>query len=181
MDAKNPQALTQKLTPTEIKTKDFTRTVWGYNPKEVVEFLDATAKTWEKVQKHERELLEKIQGLSDELVKMRGREGEMDKLREKALHDAELIREEAQNNAAKMFQEVEDRANSIRVKTEEWLETVIAEVTETERQKLNFMTAFKSALDSHYAILKSEQEETEPLTQKLNLFLKSTMSQGSRA
>lgn len=180
MDAKNPQSLAQKLTPTEIKNKEFSKAMLGYNPKEVVEFLDATAKAWEKVQKNEKELLDKIHSLNDEILRWKGREGEMEKLKERANQEAEAIREEARQQAQKLFIEVEEKANAIRAKTEEWLGNVIAEVSETERQKSNFMTAFKSALDSHYALIKAEQEEGEPLTAKLSHLLKSNHSQSPR-
>ncbi len=172
--------LSEKLSPVEIKNKEFTRSVWGYNPKEVVEFLDTTAKAWEKVQKHEKDLLEKIHSLQEEIVRWKGRESEIEKIKERAHQEALAIREEATKEAAKHFAAVEERASSIRTKTEEWLENVIAQVSETERQKMNFMTAFKSALDSHYALLKTEDQEVEPLTSKLNHFLKTTLSEDSR-
>lgn len=165
MDPKLPKAQSAELTPNDIKNKEFTKAMLGYAPKEVVEFLDATARAWEKVQKHEKELLDKIHSLHQEILQWKSREGEIERLKEKAQQDAE-----------KYFTEVEARANAVRVKTEEWLETVISEVAEAERQKTNFMTAFKSALDSHYELLRNEQAQAEPLSQKLSQFLKSTLA-----
>jgi len=180
MDNKNLTPVSESLTPVDVKNKEFSRAVYGYNPKEVVDFLDSTAKTWEKVQKHEKELLERIQHLQDDLLRWKGKEGDIEKLKEKAVQEAHAIKEEAMKEAAKHFAAVEERASAVRTKTEEWLENVIAQVTETERQKSNFMTAFKSALDSHYALLKTEQEEAEPLSSKLNHFLKTTLSEDAR-
>lgn len=176
MDSKLPQGISNKLTPNDIKNKEFTKAVLGYSPKEVVEFLDMTAKTWERVQKNEKELLDRIQTLSDEILRWRGRESEFEKLRENAVREAHAIREKGQEDAAKHFAEVEERANAIRRKTEEWLEGVIASIEETERQKSNFVTAFKSALDSHYALLQSENEGVEPLGTKLSHFLRSELA-----
>lgn len=177
MDAKLPKAQSADLTPNDIKNKDFTKAMLGYAPKEVVTFLDATAKAWERVQRHEKELLDRIHSLHQEILQWKSREGEIERLKEKVALEAQAIRDEAQKLAEKRFAEVEIRANAIRVKTEEWLETVIAEVVEAERQKLNFMTAFKSALDSHYELLRNERAQSEPLSQKLTQFLKTTMSQ----
>ena len=70
--------------------------------------------------------------------------------------------------AEKMLAETEEKAGSIRKRTEGWLEEVIAKVEETQRQKKNFLTAFRSSLDSHYELIKSEEEEAEPLTAKLS-------------
>lgn len=169
--SQSANALSSKLSPNEIKNKEFKRTMWGYSPKEVIEFLDTTAKTWEKVQKHEKELLAKIEQLKEEIKSWQLREHQIAKIHEKALKDAEQIRMEATNQAENIFKEVEERANQVRVKTEEWLANVIAEVEETERQKANFMNAFKSALDSHYALIE-EDKEAGSLGSKLNHFLK---------
>lgn len=169
-------AFSSKLSPNEIKNKEFKRTMWGYSPKEVIEFLDTTAKTWEKVQKHEKDLLHKIEKLKEEIKSWELREAQIQKIHEKAIKDAEQIRIEATDQAEKIFREVEDRANQVRLKTEEWLVNVIAEVEETERQKSNFITAFKSALDSHYALIQ-EEKEAESLGTKLNQFLKSEVTE----
>lgn len=170
------EALSVKLTPNEIKNKEFKRTMWGYSPKEVIEFLELTAKTWEKVQKNEKDLLQKIDSLKEEIKAWELRETQIARIHEKALKDAEQIRLEATDQAEKIFKEVEDRANQVRIKTEDWLANVIAEIEETERQKSNFITAFKSALDSHLALIQ-EEKEAESLGSKLNQFLKSGISQ----
>jgi DivIVA domain-containing protein len=86
--------------------------------------------------------------------------------------DGQAMREQARVEAEKIFAEVEERANQIRRKTEEWLEEVIAEVEETQRQKLSFMTAFKSALDSHYELLERQPAEDQPIGARLNHLLK---------
>ena len=167
-----PEAMSGKLTPNEIKNKEFKKTMLGYTPQEVVDFLDSVAKVWEKVQKNEKELLARIESLQATIKTWESREQELEKVREIAVHDAESIRKEAVNEAERIFLEVEERANGIRTKTEQWLETVIAKVEEAERQKNNFMKAFRSALDSHYELLRNEEAEAESMGAKLNHFLK---------
>lgn len=176
MESKAPESQLQKLSPLDIKNKDFKKTAWGYAPKEVGDFLEMLSKTWDKAQRQEKEMLEKIRSLNEELTRWKNREVEIAKLREKTLQDCDGMKDQATREAQRVFSEVEERANEIRRKTEEWLEDVIAHVEETERQKMNFVTAFKSALDSHYALLQSEQSDSEPLGAKLNHFLKSTMA-----
>ena len=172
MSANTVDSLSLTLTPAEIKNKEFKKTVMGYSPHEVIEFLEAIAKTWERVQKREKELLETIQNLTTKLRSWEDREAEIAKKREAAEQEAAEIRTHAEQNAQRFFEEVEERATNIRSRTEQWLETVIAKVEETERQKNNFMTAFKSALDSHYALLRSEEEANEPLGAQLTEILK---------
>ena len=169
--------VSEKLTPLEIKNKEFKKTALGYSPKEVVEFLDEVARAWERVQRREREVTEKMKAMSDEVNRLRQQEKEISKLREDAQKEAQAIREEAGRDAGLMFQELEKRAEEIRQQTEAWIEQVISEVEETERQKSNFMTAFRSALDSHYALLKSREEDAKPLGDRLANFLKQARQQ----
>lgn len=176
MEVKIPQAVSPKLTPTDLRNKEFKRALWGYSARDVVEYLELTAKGLEKWQRQEKEMGEKIQSLNEEILRWKGREGELAKHREKALVEAEEIKNQAAEEANRIFKEVEERANSIRQKTEEWLENVIAQVEETERQKSSFVNAFRIALESHYEILKKDQENEEPLGSRLNQFLKSTLS-----
>lgn len=172
MESKQAEAVSQKLAPTEIRGREFKKVAWGYSPREVVEFLDSLAKTWEKVQKQEKELQDKIRSLNDELTRWKNKEHEIAKLKERALQEGQQIREEASAEATRQLAEVEERANGIRGRTEEWLESVIQEVEETQRQKASFMTAFKAALDSHYELIKTEENDPEPLAAKLSQFLR---------
>jgi cell division initiation protein len=170
MDLKS--TLSVKFTPAEIKNRKFKTSAFGYSPKAVREFLELVAKAWEKLQQQEKELAEKAQRLTDEVARWRVKETELEKLREQAVADGQAMREQARVEAEKIFAEVEERANQIRRKTEEWLEEVIAEVEETQRQKLSFMTAFKSALDSHYELLERQPAEDQPIGARLNHLLK---------
>ena len=74
MEAKTPEAQSLKLMPQEIRSHEFGKSMWGYSPREVVEFLEGTAAAWEKVQRHEKELLEKVKNMSEELVRWKNKE-----------------------------------------------------------------------------------------------------------
>lgn len=172
-------APTQKLSPVEVRTKEFRRVMLGYDPKEVVDFLEVIAKSYEKMQKQEKELLEKIQSLNDEVIRWRGKENEIQKQRERLQAEASDIRGRAEAEAQKIYAEVEQKAGEVRNKTEAWLEKVLEEVEETERRRNNFVSAFRSALDSHYELLKKEDAPWEPLSQHLGSLLKAAPSTGS--
>lgn len=176
MDNKNLESLADRISPTELKNKEFKKVMRGYCPEEVVAFLDQTAKAWVQVQKREKDLLQKIESLSAEISHWRQRESEIAKIKQDALKEAEQIKEVGAKDAQNLLNQVEEKAQEIRVKTEEWLAEVINRVQETERQKNNFMTAFKSALDSHYELIKNDQQLAQPLSHELDSFLKSVMS-----
>ena len=160
------------ISPQEIKNKEFRRSAFGYAPREVVLFLDQIARTWERVQKTERDLRERVSILEGELDAWKGKEAE---LLEKARGvDQEIRRKvhEADREAQKAFEEIEHRAEEVRKKTEAWLEGLIQEINETEKQKTSFLTALRLALDSHYSLIHEETSVGVPLAERLNQFLK---------
>lgn len=132
----------------------------GYSPEEVVGFLDQVAKLWEKIQKRERDFLQVIEKYESELKAWSEKES-----------DLKLIQEQAQKEAEKIIEAAEIRTQEIRQNTENWLATVLQDVEEVERRKQNFVTAFRSALDSHYEILKKEESNPDSLTTRLQQYL----------
>lgn len=159
--------VSDELSPLEIKNKEFKKTMLGYSPEEVIGFLDGVAKLWEKVQKNERELIHRIERLEQTIQAWQARESDLEKIREEVL-------KQAAEQAKQLLADSEQRAQVIREGTETWLAEVLQEVEEVERRKNNFITAFRSALDSHYEILKMDQTNQEPIAVKLSSFLKTS-------
>ncbi len=157
MSIKALDIVSEKLTPVDIKNKEFKRTVWGYAPQEVVDFLDVTAKVWEKVQKHEKELADEIRRLSGEIDNWKRRETELDEMRDRARDDASNIRNQATQEAEAFFGEVKQKAEEVRGKAEQWLETVISEVEETEKKRDAIFAGLRANLDQHYDLLEQAQ------------------------
>jgi len=148
------------LSPADIKNKDFKKVMLGYSPEEVVGFLDDVAKLWEKIQKREKDFLQVIEKYELELKAWSQKES-----------DLALIKEEAKKEAEKIIDAAEKRTQEIRQNTENWLATVLQDVEEVERRKQNFVTAFRSALDSHYEILKKDESSQDSLTSRLEQYL----------
>ncbi|MCB0416485.1 MAG: DivIVA domain-containing protein [Bdellovibrionales bacterium] len=151
------ESLSTQLTPIQIRTKEFNKSLWGYTPKEVAEFLESLAAQWEAKNAEERKLLNKIKLLEDDLKEWKDREDKLIQLREGAKLKAQEIEAQATRDASLFLKSVQDRAEQIRRKTEEWLERVIAEVDKTETRKRQLVEALKNTLDEHYAILSDEQ------------------------
>lgn len=162
----------EKISPIAIQTKEFKKSAFGYSPREVVDFLEKVAKQLERMQQHEAELMRKLSGQAAEITRWQAREKELDELKNNALKEAEMIRENANTERTRASEELEQRANQVREQTESWLAEVISEIEETERQRSNFMLAFRSALESHSELLKKNVETLSPLGNRLAKFLK---------
>ncbi len=176
MENKETDLSARKFSPADIKSKEFTKAFRGFDPNEVAEFLDLIAKSVEKTAREEKILQKKLATLTEELGKWKGRETELAQIREKAVADADEIRAQASKEAARMLQDVDERASKIRQNTEGWLEEVLQRLEETQRQKHSFLTALRSSLDSHYELLKSENPESSPLGAQLTEFLQERLS-----
>ncbi len=158
-------------TPDEIKAQNFRGGLFGYSRKEVRDFLRLMGKLWSRMLDHQQELTVRLHSLETEVAGWRSRDADIKAQRERALAEAQNIRELARIEAEKLMAETEERADAIRNRTENWLESVIAKVEETQRQKQNFITAFRSALDSHYELIKNDTDG-EPLTAGLSEVLR---------
>ena len=176
MENKDSELSLRKLNPSDIKSKEFTKSFRGYEPREVAEFLDLVAKSIEKAAREEKILQKKLATLTEEMGKWKARESELTQMRDKAMADAEEIRNQASKEAARLLQDVDERASVIRSSTEEWLEEVLSRLEETQRQKHNFVTALRSSLDSHYELLQGEEPSAAPLGTQLTEFLQTRLA-----
>ncbi len=163
-------------TPNEISTRSFKGALSGFNRTEVRDFLAALAQQWAKALSQQQALKDRVHALEKEIAGWEQKEKDLSELRERALLEAQAIREQARSESERLLVETENQASNIRNKTEGWLEEVIARVEETQRQKQNFLSAFRSALDSHYELIKTEEEESEPLSAKLSDVLRKSNS-----
>lgn len=161
-----------KLSGSDIKKKEFDRAFRGYSTKEVHEYLDMLAGCWDRMLRQEKDLFTALHSLNQELEGWKAREGELARFREQALAEAEQIRSAARDEANQVTEEAEACASRVRERTETWLEGVISKVEETQRQKANFVTAFRSALDSHYELLQQETSHDVPLSEQLSELLR---------
>jgi cell division initiation protein len=158
----------REWTPEEIKGQNFRGSLVGFSRREVRDFLRLLSKLWSRMIEREQSLSSQVQKLEAEVAVWRAREKEIEENTIRATLEAQSIREHARVQAERLMSETEEKAAAIRGRTENWLEEVIAKVEETQRQKQNFLTAFRSALDSHYELIRSEESETEPLSAKLS-------------
>lgn len=162
-----------RLTGPEVRSRTFKKSVFGgYNVEEVDAFLEHVARVIDKAARHERETAERLQALLEETGRARTRETELVKLREQAEADAAKTRADAEEHAERIVREAEKGAQMVRQKAEEWLASLFERVEETERRRTSFFTAFRSALDSHYELLRKDEAATVPLKAELTQFLR---------
>jgi cell division initiation protein len=113
-----------KISPIEIRKKDFEKAFRGYEKEEVDAFLQSLSQEWEKVQEESRELQRKVETLEKELARMREVEATLYKtlktaedtssnIIEQSNKAAELHVREAQMNAEALLNEARSKARAM--------------------------------------------------------------------
>ncbi|MFL5728123.1 MAG: DivIVA domain-containing protein, partial [Cytophagaceae bacterium] len=119
-----------KITPIEIRQKEFTKAFRGYEKEEVDIFLQAMSKEWERMMDENRELEKKAEAAEKEVVRLREVEGTLyrtlksaedtgNNIIDHANKTADLHLKQSQMNAEAMMNEARTKARSILEDAEE--------------------------------------------------------------
>ncbi len=95
-----------KITPLDIRRRDFLIRFRGYDKKEVKEFLEIIAKEWEELIKEREELINRISLLEEKVANYQRQE----KLLQETLMTVQKQVEDLKNNAQKEAENILERA-----------------------------------------------------------------------
>jgi cell division initiation protein len=148
-----------RITPLDIRKQEFRKTMRGLDADEVYAFLTTVAEEYEAVLSDNKKLRERIVDLEQRLQEYKKIETNLrntlltaervtNETRENARREASLIVREAEVDAEKA-------AEAIRAHTQE----LRREVLELKRQKDNYLTRFRTLLESHSRVLDGFQED----------------------
>lgn len=148
-----------RITPLDIRKQEFRKTMRGLDADEVYAFLTTVAEEYEAVLSDNKKLRERIVDLEGRLQEYKKIETNLrntlltaervtNETRENARREASLIVREAEVEAEKA-------AEAIRAHTQE----LRREVLELKRQKDNYLTRFRTLLESHHRVLDGFQED----------------------
>jgi len=126
-----------KLTPLDIRHKDFKRGMRGYVDAEVDEFLDEIADEFERLFKENIDLSERCEGLQEKINHYRTLEETLQKTLVSAQRSAEELKSNAQKEAQLILSEAELKA----------------------RQMVNESYADKQSIEKSIVVLKSSEED----------------------
>lgn len=151
------------LTPLDVRKKkgDFRRTVRGYDPELVDDFLDMVAERLEELVKQNVALTERAEHLQEQVASYRQRE----KALNDALVTAQQLRSEAQAQAdreAEMIRrDAERQAERIVEEGERSLRDLAREIETLQSRKRQFVRAFRTLLDRYLSDLELEETRLE--------------------
>jgi cell division initiation protein len=148
-----------RITPLDIRKQEFRKTMRGLDSDEVYAFLTTVAEEYEAVLSDNKQLRERIVEIEERLKEYKTIETNL----RNTLITAERVTNEAKENARREASlivresevEAEKAAEAIRAHTQQ----LRREVLELKRQKDNYLTRFRTLLESHHNVLDGFQED----------------------
>lgn len=162
-----------KITPTEIRGKEFSRAMSGYKKAEVNEFLEELATQTELLLAATKELEKQIQEKDKKLDDL----DEQKDLLRRTLILAEKIKDEtinnAKNEAENIIKDAEISSREKVKKAKDYLSILEHDFINLKEKKMQFIISFKSQLNSMLEILERNiQQEYSELKKKSNIEIK---------
>jgi len=152
-----------KITPLDVQQQKFGRSMRGYDVRDVDSFMELIYNEFENIIKEndnlKRELREKT-NLSNELLE-----------REKTLKDtmvtAQQVTEDMKTNARKESElivgEAEVKADKIINDAHNRLASLLDDISDVKRQKVQFIASMKGLIDTHAKMIEVDDVEDENL------------------
>lgn len=147
------------ISPLDIRQQQFKgKLLGGLDPEDVDAFLQSVAQEMEELIRENTELKEQARKATAEAEEMKRREND---LRETMLSAQKVIEEMKANSekeARLIVSEAELKAERLLADAENKHVQLNNQIQELRREKLQFETAFKSLLDTHYKMLSLNDE-----------------------
>jgi len=147
------------ITPLDIQQQQFKGKIFGGLDQEDVDaFLQTVSHEMEDLIRQNTELKEQARRNSEALSEMTSRESQLRETILAAQKITEEMKANAQKEATLIISESELKAERILADADVKLAQLNAQIQDLRREKLQFETALKSLLDSHYKMLSLNEE-----------------------
>lgn len=147
-----------RITPIEIRQKEFERSFRGYSKEDVEAYLNTLAAEWETLLAEQRQKDERIKSLEEELKQLREVEQGMYKALKNAEETGENVVSQAQQKAELNLKEAEMKAESI-IKEARWqAKNIINDAEQEAKDKYKEGLAEVRELDRDYQAIVGMKE-----------------------
>ena len=162
-----------KLTPLEVKQQQFGASLRGYDRHEVDDFLQAVAEEMEELTREHNGLKARARQLEERLEEFRAREKNLKETLMTAQKVADDVKNVAEREARMAISNAEMEGERIMQEILRRREKLIGEIYELKRQKVQFETTMRNAIEVHLKMLDALKEhEEEPAGEKKLAYLK---------
>ena len=148
-----------KITPLDIQQQQFKGKLFGGLDQEDVDaFLQTVSQEMEDLSRENSDLKEQARRNSEAMAEMSSREVQLRDTILAAQKISEEMKANAQKEATLIISEAELKAERILADADNKLAQLGSQIQDLRREKLQFETALKSLLDTHYKMLTLNEE-----------------------
>ncbi len=167
-----------KVTPIEIRQKDFQKVFRGYEKEEVDAFLLSLSQEWEKMQDEIRELRKKSEATEKEVNRLREAESSLFRALKTAEEGGLHVVEQANRTAEIYVREAQLRAEGLMNEARTKARAMIEEAEEKAREVTDKVSDEVKALHKDYKHIQTQREQ---LVQELKKLMQETLDRLSKA
>ena len=148
-----------KITPLDIQQQQFKGKLFGGLDQEDVDaFLQTVSQEMEGLSRENSDLREQLRRHTEAMAEMSSREVQLRDTNLAAQKITEEMKANAQKEATLIISEAELKAERILADAENKLAQLGSQIQDLRRERLQFETALKSLLDTHYKMLTLNEE-----------------------
>ena len=152
-----------KITPLEIKSREFGKSFRGYDTFEVDTFLDSLASEVEELVRGNNLLKEKVKSLEDRLGEYKKIENSFQEMLLTTQKSTEEIRKNAEREGELIIREAEVKADKMLEETHQKQSELRKEIIDLKSMKQSYILKLKSTLQAQQQLLEElEKEENSP-------------------
>lgn len=142
-----------KITPLDIRQRRFKRSLRGFSVHEVEAFLELVAGEFEELVRENIALKEDQKRAQQRLEQYHEREHTLQETMVTAQRISDDLKAAAKKEAELVLAEAEHQAEKIVQTAHQKLVQVVADINELKRQRIQFESQVRAALDSHAKLL----------------------------
>lgn len=144
------------LTPVEIQTKEFAKSIRGYDSKQVDNWLQKVKDSYERLFVENHELKERLAQCEDSMVHYRNLEDALQRTLVMAQKSAEDMRANAEKEARVMLEQAEVASRTIKQKAEEEAEQMVKSASSKSEEMLKLADQRVGAILEEYRRLEKQ-------------------------
>lgn len=150
------------LTPLDIETTVFRRSMRGYDRLEVQEFVTRVAADYEFLYKENMDLKEQLQAMDEKIAQYIRLEDSMRNALMLAQQTAEEVKASAQKQSELMVREGEIKVEQIRSRMRDEINTELRRLSELRQRGEQARAQLRAVLTSHLELLERQLPTSEP-------------------
>lgn len=159
-----------KLTPTDVRHRQFSKGLFGLDEEQVLEFLQIVAAEMENLVQEKNQLKEELRTRDVAIHDMRDRDRTLQTTIQTASSMSDRIRSDAEREAKLIIADALQKAEIITRDSRDSLKKVYQEITDMKRTRMQFEANLKAMVQAHLSILE-QGERILPSAQLPNLDL----------